>query len=83
MNQYKDIYNKLERKADKINFLTGLLSSSVSPVGDWKVIKCYEARMNKQEDPYDFTALTTARQQVRDEINAVQALPDDEENIGG
>lgn len=78
--EYAAIYEKLEHKSDKVNFLTGLLSSTSSPVGDWKVIKCYEARMNNQSDPYNFDSLTAARQRVRDEINAVQSMPDEEDS---
>lgn len=77
----KDIYEAIERKNDKIAFLKGILSSPESPVGDWKVIKIYEARMEKGDDPYDLAELTANRQLVRDEINRLQALPDEEEAL--
>jgi len=76
---YESIYNAIERRADKINYLKGLLSSTDSPVGDWKVVKIYEARMSKEDDPYDFEALTANRQLVRNEINRLQALPEEDE----
>jgi uncharacterized protein YPO0396 len=68
-----------EKISAKINILKSKLSSSVSNVGDWKIIKCYEARMKGEEDPYDFEALTAERQKIRDKINTLQeqlkALP--------
>ena len=71
-------YKKTKFKSNKIAFLKGLLSSSESPVGDWKVIKIYEARMAYEDDPYNFEELIKNRQLVRDEINRLQALPDKE-----
>ncbi len=76
---YESIYNAIGRRNDKINYLKGLLSSTDSPVGDWKVVKIYEARMSKEADPYDFGALTANRQLVRNEINRLQALSEEEE----
>lgn len=52
--------------------LTSDLSASTSPIGDWKVIKIYEARMHGKPDPYDFDALSAQRQAARDRINEVQ-----------
>lgn len=74
----KEIYEATERKQDKIACLKSFLSSLDSPIGDWKVIKVYEARMKGEPDPYDFDMLMENRQSVRDEINRLQALPDDE-----
>jgi hypothetical protein len=48
------------------------LSSHVSAIGDWKVIKCYEAKLKGEELPYDLNALMAQRQAVRDEINRLQ-----------
>jgi len=79
---YQRIYESIERKEDKINFLKGLLSSADSPVGDWKVVKIYEARMLGEADPYNFEVLTANRQRVRDEINRLQALEDEQEENG-
>ena len=75
---FHKIYERYQCRSDKIAFLKRLLSSSESPVGDWKVIKIYEARMAYEDDPYDFEELIKNRQLVRDEINRLQALPDDE-----
>lgn len=48
------------------------LSANTSSIGDWKVIKIYEARMEGKEDPYDFDELASLRQATRDRINEVQ-----------
>ena len=61
-----------QQKQQEIINLKCSLSSGFSEIGDWKVTKTYEARMNGQADPYDFAALTKARQDVRDHINALE-----------
>lgn len=48
------------------------LSANTSNIGDWKVIKIYEARMKGKEDPYDFDDLVAQRQATRNRINEVQ-----------
>ena len=65
----------------EINALVADLSSAVSPIGDWKVVKIYEARLQGKEDPYDFEALAAERQAARDRINQLQKeIKDLEEN---
>ena len=64
--------NEIEIKQQEIINLQSQLSSSASPIGDWKVIKCYEAKMQKIEPPYDIDELMTKRQAVRDKINKLQ-----------
>ena len=66
---YKKIYNSLETNADRITFLKSLLSSQESPVGDWKVMKIYEARLTEATDPYGVDELMQNRQLIRDKIN--------------
>ena len=61
-----------QAKQMQINALRSQLSSDVSDIGDWKITKIYEARMSNEADPYDFKALATARQAVRDKINSLQ-----------
>lgn len=61
-----------ERISKRINFLKNQLSSKESAVGDWKIIKIYEARMQNKPDPYDFDELVTAREEIRAEINRLQ-----------
>lgn len=63
----------MRAKEQRICDLTCDLSSAMSPIGDWKVIKIYEARLKKEADPYDFEELSAKRQTARDEINALQA----------
>ena len=52
--------------------LQASLSATTSDIGDWKVIKCYEAALQKIEPPYDLDELMTKRQAVRDKINKMQ-----------
>lgn len=65
----------MEREAieSRIRTLVSHLDAPTSEIGDWKVIKIYEARLNGESDPYDYEALKAERQAVRDEINALQA----------
>ena len=69
----------IQQKRQEIIKLKCSLSSAFGEIGDWKVAKTYEARMNGQADPYDFAALTKARQDVRDHINALEKELADEE----
>ena len=48
------------------------LSSSASDIGDWKVIKCYEASLQSKPMPYDIDDLMEKRQQMRNRINEIQ-----------
>lgn len=52
--------------------LMSSLSANTSAIGDWKVIKIYEARLKGEQDPYDFDELAAKRQAARDRINEVQ-----------
>ena len=52
--------------------LQASLSATTSDIGDWKVIKCHEAALQKIEPPYDIDELMTKRQAVRDKINKLQ-----------
>lgn len=48
------------------------LSSATSEIGDYRIIKTYEARLNNEEDPYDTKSILAKRQEIRDKINALQ-----------
>ena len=48
------------------------LSSSTSEIGDYRIIKTYEARLNNEKDPYDTKSILAKRQEIRDKINALQ-----------
>ena len=75
---YKKIYNSLETNAVRITFLKSLLSSQESPVGDWKVMKIYEARLTEATDPYGVDELMQNRQLIRDKINELQEAEETE-----
>lgn len=67
------MYEREQMEQEILN-ITCDLSSAVSHIGDWKIIKIYEARMKGEKDPYDFDELTAARQAARDRINELQDL---------
>lgn len=48
------------------------LSSATSEIGDYRIIKTYEARLNNEADPYDTEDILTKRQEVRNKINELQ-----------
>lgn len=70
--------NQLEREMERtriegqIRELVAELGAPNSAIGDWKVIKCYEAKLQNQPLPYDLNELMAARQQVRNQINELQ-----------
>ena len=70
--------NQLEREMERtriegqIRELVAELDAPNSAIGDWKVIKCYEAKLQDQPLPYDLNKLMAARQQVRNQINKLQ-----------
>ena len=61
------------------------LSSATSEIGDYRIIKTYEARLNNEKDPYDTKSILAKRQEIRDKINALQqqldTLQAEEESI--
>lgn len=63
---------KIEQIQMQIIEMQGKLGSDSSEIGDWKVIKIYEARLKGETDPYDAAALMNERQKIRDEINNMQ-----------
>ena len=62
-----------ERIESEIRTLQSKLDAPTSDIGDWKIIKIYEARLSGESDPYNFDELKAARQAVRDKINGLQA----------
>ena len=56
--------------AEKAQLMSNL-AENTSPIGDWKIMKIYEARMKGAEDPYDFDELTLQRQAARDRIQDI------------
>lgn len=65
-------YQLIDKKQQEIVSLMNKLSSSASDIGDWKIIKCYEAKLNENEMPYDINDLMTKRSEVRKQINLLQ-----------
>ena len=62
----------IQEKQQEIINLQAHLASKNSEIGDYKIIKCYEASLMGKEVPYDAKALIAERQTVRDKINALQ-----------
>ena len=71
MNEKKNFDKRNALRAELSSLMSGLCANT-SPIGDWKVIKVYEARMLGKEDPYDMEELVAERQAVRDRINEIQ-----------
>lgn len=71
MNDEKNFAKRNALNAE-LAALMSSLSANTSDIGDWKVIKIYEARMKGDKDPYDFDELVAQRQAARDRINEVQ-----------
>lgn len=73
-----------QMKQQEVLNLMAALGSNSSKIGDWKVIKIYEARLKGEADPYDVDELMQSRQEVRDRINELQAeiaTMDDNEEV--
>ena len=66
---------KEERGAieSQIRTFQSRLDAPPSDLGDWKIIKIYEARLSGENDPYNYEELKAARQAVRDKINELQS----------
>ena len=65
---------ELAEKQQEIINLQAHLASKNSEIGDYRVIKCYEATLSGAKTmPYDTTTLLAERQKVRDKINALEA----------
>ena len=62
----------IQEKQQEIINLQAHLASKNSEIGDYKIIKCYEASLMGKEAPYDAKTLIAERQKVRDKINALQ-----------
>ena len=62
-------YNEIQQKIADCRWQ---LSDSASPIGDWKIAKCYEFSLMGLPAPYAMTELNAKRQAVRDEINELE-----------
>ena len=64
----------IQEKQQEIINLQAHLASKNSEIGDYRIIKCYEATLSGAKTmPYDTATLLAERQKVRDKINALQA----------
>lgn len=71
-----DRREEVEKINIRISELKNILSAQSSNIGDWKLIKQFEATMQGLPVPYsdkDMTAYHDARSKVRDEINKLEA----------
>ena len=77
--------HQMESISQEIINLKLELSSATSEIGDYRIIKTYEARINNEKDPYDTKSILAKRQEIRDKINALQrkldTLQAEEESI--
>ena len=72
MQEMEERMQQRELIESEIRSLVSQLSAPSSPIGDWKVIKIYEARLSNEPDPYNYEELKTARQNTRNRINELQ-----------
>ena len=74
----KEEENPVEKEMERsriegqIRELIAELDAPNSAIGDWKVVKCYEAKLQDLQLPYNLNELMAARQQVRNQINELQ-----------
>lgn len=61
-----------DRIESEIRTLVSSLDAPTSDIGDWKIVKIYEARLKGEPDPYDYEELAARRQEARDRINELQ-----------
>ena len=67
-------HKNIQEKQQEIINLQAHLASENSEIGDYRIIKCYEATLSGAKTmPYDTSTLLAERQKVRDKINALQA----------
>lgn len=72
MQEMEERMQQRELIESEIRSLVSQLSAPSSPIGDWKIIKIYEARLSNQPDPYNYEELSAARQNARNRINELQ-----------
>lgn len=58
----------------ELRCLRSSLLANTSEIGDWKIVKCMEAKLLGENLPYDIDKLNTERQKVRDRINELESL---------
>ena len=73
-----DIEKEIASKEAEIRALRSALAENTSEIGDWKIIKIYEARLQSEPDPYNLEELLAERETTRERINQ---LREDIENL--
>ena len=63
----------IEKIQQEIIIQKSLLSSGESDIGDWKILKCYEAKLKDAPMPYDIDDLLAKRAEVRKRINELES----------
>lgn len=71
LTEDKNFAKRNALNAEKAQLMSSL-SANTSELGDWKIMKIYEARMRGEEDPYDFDELAARRQAVRNRLNDIK-----------
>lgn len=71
MNEDQNFDAKNALRAEMAQLMSSL-AANTSSIGDWKIMKIYEARMKGEQDPYDFDELTNQRQAARERINDIK-----------
>ena len=67
-----DIEKEIASKEAEIRALRSALAENTSEIGDWKIIKIYEARLQNKTDPYNLEELLTERETTRERINQLR-----------
>ena len=68
----------LESYKAELRCLRSKLQANTSEIGDWKIIKCMEAKLLGEDLPYDINDLKLERQKIRDRINELEVLIEQE-----
>lgn len=67
-----DIQREIDNKEAEIRTLRSELAANTSDIGDYRVIKIYEARLQKKDDPYNLEELLQKREDVRKRIDLLR-----------
>lgn len=72
----ENINTQIEREKceAELRCLRSSLLANTSEIGDWKIVKCMEAKLLGEDLPYDLEVLNNQRQKVRDRINELELL---------
>lgn len=68
----EDIQKEIDDMEAEIRTLRSELSANTSDIGDYKIIKIYEARLQSKGDPYNLEELLEKREAVRLRIDTLR-----------